>query len=181
MDNRGRNPFVVTVSISLKDKRLPACIFWGALIFIALYEPNIEERWDVILLSMICMLAYLPQAFWAKRAAFALVGFMFFMSPGHLSDAIAEWDNERTNFLFVQKQMHNETVIYGSHEGLRRLVMQVPYGTVYRPFEAMKNVKKGRVMIQHQEERAWCKRSEKQSFLLTRDVTERTIVGFLSS
>ena len=123
--------FVVTVSISLKDKRLPACIFWGALIFIALYEPNIEERWDVILLSMICMLAYLPQAFWAKRAAFALVGFMFLMSPGHLSDAIAEWDNERTNFLFVQKQMHNETVIYGSHEGLRRLVMQVPYGTVF--------------------------------------------------
>ncbi len=149
--------FVVTLFISLKDRRVPACVFWGALIFIALYEPNIEERWDVILLSMICMLASYPKERFARRSAWGLVAFMYVMAPGHASDAWAEWDVERTNFLFVEQQMKGEETIYGSHEGLRRIVMEIPYGVSYKPFEAMKNVSQGRVMIQHQEERDYVK------------------------
>jgi len=149
--------FVTAVFISLKDRKMSACIFWGALIFIALYEPNIEERWDVILLSMICMLASYTKERWVTRAAWGLIGFMYMMAPGHSLDAFAEWDVERTNFLFVAKQMKGQETIYGSHEGLRRIVMEVPYGVRYQPLEQIKHAAQGRVMIQHQEERDYVK------------------------
>ena len=99
------------------------------------------------------MLASYPIERFARRAAWGLITFMYVMAPGHASDAWAEWDVERTNFLFVEQQMKGEETIYGSHEGLRRIVMEIPYGVSYKPFEAMKNVSQGRVMIQHQEER----------------------------
>ena len=94
--------FSVALFVALKDKRLPACAYLGALIFIALYEPNVQERWDVILLCLICMLAHHLQTHPGSRAVLVLMGFMCTMAPGHLSDAWVEWEIERKNMLFVE-------------------------------------------------------------------------------
>jgi len=145
--------FGIALAISMKARRLPSYVFWGALIFIAMYEPNVEERWDVILLSLICMLASVPSEGRVKQAAVGLIVFMFVMFPNHAFDAYAEGSNAKRNLEFVAGQMKDNTVIYGSHEGLRRVVMEVPYGVSYRHLDKMKDVPSGKVMVQHQEER----------------------------
>lgn len=165
---------VVTLVISFKRPRFPAYVFWGAAIFASLYEPHVPERWDVILLSMIFMLAAAPKEGWTGKAAIALVAFMFLHLPGHLVPAWTLWNEQSDTLELVETQMEGERVIYGTRNALREIVMQLPYGTECRQVRTIQDAPRGKLVIQKPAE---LERLQRFGKVVDQGTLKRTRVG----